>query len=76
MVQSCKSGRAFRIGPGSGLSLSKYFGPVCSAGFRGFQEARALGPPPKGVPYDVNMLGYMCDMCAGTDLGSTGPKPS
>jgi len=28
MVQSCKSGRAFRIGPSSGLSLSKYFGPM------------------------------------------------
>jgi len=28
MVQSYKSGRAFRIGPGSGLSLSKYFGPA------------------------------------------------
>jgi len=25
MVQSYKSGRAFRVGPGSGLSLSKYF---------------------------------------------------
>ena len=24
-MQSCKSGRTFRIGPGSGLSLSKYF---------------------------------------------------
>jgi len=28
MVQSCKSGLDFRIGPGSGLSLSKYFGPA------------------------------------------------
>jgi len=28
MVQSCKSGRAFGIGPGSGLSLSKYFGMI------------------------------------------------
>ena len=28
MVQSCKSGRAFRIGPDLGLSLSKYFGPA------------------------------------------------
>jgi len=26
MVQSYKSSRAFRVGPGSGLSLSKYFG--------------------------------------------------
>jgi len=26
--QSYKSGRAFRVGPGSGLSLSKYFGPT------------------------------------------------
>ena len=26
--QSCKSGRAFRIGPGSGLSSSKCFGPI------------------------------------------------
>jgi len=26
MVQSYKSGRAFRVGPGSSLSLSKYFG--------------------------------------------------
>jgi len=28
MVQSHKSGRAFRVGPGSGLSLSKYFVPI------------------------------------------------
>ena len=28
MVQSHKSGQAFRVGPGSGLSLSKYFGPI------------------------------------------------
>jgi len=28
MVQSYKSGRAFRFGPGLGLSLSKYFGPI------------------------------------------------
>jgi len=28
MVQSYKSGRAFRVGPGSGLSLSQYFGPA------------------------------------------------
>jgi len=28
MVQSYKSGRAFRVGPGSGLSLSKYFEPI------------------------------------------------
>jgi len=28
MVQSYKSGRAYRVGPGSGLSLSKYFGPI------------------------------------------------
>jgi len=27
MVQSYKSGRAFRVGTGLGLSLSKYFGP-------------------------------------------------
>jgi len=26
--QSCKSGRAFRVGPGSGLILSKCFGPA------------------------------------------------
>jgi len=26
--QSCKSGRAFRVGPGSGLSLSKCFGTI------------------------------------------------
>jgi len=26
MVQSYKSGQAFRVGPGSDLSLSKYFG--------------------------------------------------
>ena len=26
MVQSYKSSRDFRVGPGSGLSLSKYFG--------------------------------------------------
>jgi len=28
MVQSCKSCRTFRVGLGSGLSLSKYFGPT------------------------------------------------
>jgi len=28
MVQSCKSGRDFWVGPGSGLSLSKYFGLI------------------------------------------------
>ena len=26
--QSCKTARAFRVGPGSGLSLSKWFGPI------------------------------------------------
>jgi len=31
MVQSCKSGWDFQIGPGSGLGLglSKYFGSAC-----------------------------------------------
>ena len=33
MMQSCKSGRTFQIGPGSGLSLSKYFGPACMQKF-------------------------------------------
>jgi len=28
MVQSYNSGRAFPVGPGSGLSLSKYFGSI------------------------------------------------
>ena len=28
MVQSCKSDQAFQIGPGSGLSLSKFFRPA------------------------------------------------
>jgi len=28
LYQTCKSGRAFRVGPGSGLSLSKCFGPI------------------------------------------------
>jgi len=28
MVQSYKSGRAFRVEAGSGLSLSKYFEPI------------------------------------------------
>jgi len=28
MVQSYKFVWAFRVGPGSGLSLSRYFGPV------------------------------------------------
>jgi len=30
MVQNYKSGRAFRVGPVSGLILSKFFGPISS----------------------------------------------
>jgi len=41
MVQSCKSGRTFRIGPGSGLSLSKYFGLISGLHTKRFCSIRS-----------------------------------
>jgi len=44
MVQSHKSGRFFgpdRVGPGSGLSLSKYFEPISSLHAKLFMTSRA-----------------------------------
>jgi len=41
MVQSCKSGRAFRIGTGSGLSLSKYFGLISGLHTKLFYSIRS-----------------------------------
>ena len=38
----CKSGRDFRVGPGSGWSLSKYFGPISSLHTNVFLQLRTF----------------------------------
>jgi len=43
MVQGCKSSRDFRIGPGSGLSLSKYFGLISGLHKKLFYSIRSTG---------------------------------
>ena len=40
--QNCKSSRVFRVGPGSGSSLSKRFGPVSGQHTKFFSQERTL----------------------------------